>query len=337
MKTILVLLTLLLGALPLCGTEIKVGAQWPYLKAANGKVFVDVKFTFVSPREVRFMHTNGIGSLLLADVVMPEDVTVSSTPPSTTMGPMGAMMSPEERKLIGIDKLNNEEQAVLVSWLAKAVNQAVQEERQKAPAFAAGPGAAAAGTPVTAAANGTMPLPPDGARGVAVDSPAASPAMAMMPAPAGSTARTLGAARTSAMLSPPPPKHAPTVASSPALLPPAEPAAGQVASQPPAPPPGDAQETVAPTSLVSAAPGMPLAKPVMAATGMVESQIDGEFKGFHTGKEYRLANGQVWRQHEVYVSSHSAYEPGVMIYPTEGGWMMKVDGVEKAVRVTPFP
>ncbi len=327
MKIILLMLSLVC-AVPLCAKEIKVGTQWPYLKAANGKVFVDVKFTFVSPREVRFMHTNGIGSLPLTEVVMPDDVTISATPPSTTLGPLGAMMSPEERKLMGIDKLNNDEQEVMVAWLTKAVNQAVQEERQKVTGFN---GIAAAANPAVPALPGSSAVPPAPPEVAAPTPPPPAPTVVMTPRAGAS--RTMSSSSAAPLL-PPAPPVTPGVTSSSAVPPAGDSPGAQVASQPPATAPDD---TVVPASLKPAALGMPTAKRVVAGTGIVESQIEGEFKGFNTGKEYKLANGQVWRQHEVYASSHSAYEPGVMIYPANGGWMMQVDGADKAVRVTPHP
>lgn len=115
--------------------EIKVGTRWPQLIAANGKVFRNVKFTYVSPREVRFMHTDGIGSLPLSEVVTPGDgalpVLAESMPPELTMGPLGSMMTAQERKVSGIDKLSNDEQATLAQWVRGTVEDRLKEELQR--------------------------------------------------------------------------------------------------------------------------------------------------------------------------------------------------------------
>lgn len=66
---------------------------------------------------------------------------------------------------------------------------------------------------------------------------------------------------------------------------------------------------------------------------VVQSNIDGEFTGFEGEKVFKLLNGQVWQQADFYYHYQYAYGPRVLIYSAAGGWMMKVDGVEKAVRV----
>ena len=78
-----------------------------------------------------------------------------------------------------------------------------------------------------------------------------------------------------------------------------------------------------------AAQGLP---PVVVA-GVIESSIDGEFSGFEGEKVFKLLNGQVWQQMDFTFHYHYAYGPRVMIYQANGGTMMKVDGVDKAVRV----
>ena len=72
------------------------------------------------------------------------------------------------------------------------------------------------------------------------------------------------------------------------------------------------------------------AAPAAAAGGgrmVIESSIDGEFTGFEGEKVFKLLNGQVWQQSDFYYHYSYAYGPRVMIYPANGGWMMKVDGV----------
>jgi len=66
---------------------------------------------------------------------------------------------------------------------------------------------------------------------------------------------------------------------------------------------------------------------------LIESSIDGEFSGFEGERVFKLLNGQVWQQTEFHIHIHYAYFPRVMIYMGNGGMMMKVDGMERAVRV----
>lgn len=122
MKTISVL-CLLLCIMPLSAKELKVGTQWPELRTTDGKVFWNVKFTYVSPRDVRFMHTAGVSTLPLGEMALPEDVTVMATPvaSATALGPVAAAMTQDERKSSGIEKLSSEEQAVLARWMQQTV------------------------------------------------------------------------------------------------------------------------------------------------------------------------------------------------------------------------
>lgn len=71
----------------------------------------------------------------------------------------------------------------------------------------------------------------------------------------------------------------------------------------------------------------------VAGVGVISSSVNGEFTGFEGEKVFQLLNGQVWQQMDFTYHYHYAYGPQVIIYPAGGGMMMKVDGVEKAVRV----
>ena len=44
-------------------------------------------------------------------------------------------------------------------------------------------------------------------------------------------------------------------------------------------------------------------------------------------------NGQIWQQTEYYYHYRYAFMPKVLIYRSDGGYKMKVDGVDKAVGV----
>lgn len=347
--------------------EITVGTRWPQLVATNGKVFRNVKFTFVSPREVRFMHTDGIGSLPLGEVVMPDDVSMpmpgagdSRMPPELTMGPLGSMMTSQERKVSGIDKLSNDEQATLAKWVVGTVEDRLKEELQRRglpPTFAPLETVAAvsglqAGEQVSAAAAAPVSSPNTNS---AVGSVALSSPPALMAAAPGRTYV-------------PPTKSAPVSpsASSPLLPPPApalapvDVAAPSPVSSPPAPPlpvatPNTISRGVDPvgiaavdaaSKMVSTGAAPTRSKPAATRTeaklgnariGVVESSIAGEFRGLETGRQFRLVNGQTWQQQEPVIHDHMAFKPRVTIYPSHSGdgWMMAVDGVDKTVRVAP--
>ncbi|ERS91787.1 hypothetical protein [Halomonas sp. PBN3] len=70
-----------------------------------------------------------------------------------------------------------------------------------------------------------------------------------------------------------------------------------------------------------------------SAQSVIESQVDGEFEGWEGETVVKLMNGQIWMQAEYYYEYHYAYMPDVLIYQSGGGWKMKVDGIDKAVRV----
>ncbi|MGV3664258.1 MAG: hypothetical protein ACO1TE_29060 [Prosthecobacter sp.] len=291
--------------------EITVGTRWPQLIATNGKVFRNVKFTFVSPREVRFMHTDGIGSLPLSEVVTPDDVTLPvmtpDMPPELTLGPLGSMMTPQERKVSGIDKLSNDEQSTLAQWVRGTVEDRLKEELERRglpPTFT--------GLPALTENAGIGALQP------------AAPAFAPTTAPAAATPHSTAAVLPSStmLMAPAPTKTYVPPSPAPLLPPPAS-------AVPSAVVPGSAASPPVPGILAGG-------RRVKTLGGVVESSIDGEFRGLDAERSYRLENGQVWRQQDVFEHKHAAYEPRVTIYPADGGWMMKVDGVEKAVRVVPL-
>lgn len=280
--------------------EITVGTRWPQLIATNGKVFRNVKFTFVSPREVRFMHTDGIGSLPLREVVMPDDVSVpmlgagdSGLPLELTMGPLGSMMTPQERKVSGIDKLSNDEQATLAKWVVGTVEERLKEELQRRglpPTFAP---LSSVVDSAASAAPGMLAMASDAATAAAADREYSVPGSAVLAA----TPRLM------------------TNAPGRTYVPPFTTVSGRTPLLPPA---GGKQGK--------------------ARIGLVESSIAGEFSGLETGRQFHLVNGQTWVQQESLVHEHLAFKPRVTIYPANSGegWMMAVDGVDKAVRVAPL-
>jgi hypothetical protein len=64
----------------------------------------------------------------------------------------------------------------------------------------------------------------------------------------------------------------------------------------------------------------------------MQSQIDGEFKGWEGDTLIKLVNGEVWQQIEYWYHYHYAYMPKVTI-TNEGGYKMLVAGTPRAVRV----
>ena len=58
----------------------------------------------------------------------------------------------------------------------------------------------------------------------------------------------------------------------------------------------------------------------------IETQIDGDFKGWEGETIYKLRNGQVWQQASYHYHYHYAYAPEVTLYSTADGCSMRVAG-----------
>lgn len=56
----------------------------------------------------------------------------------------------------------------------------------------------------------------------------------------------------------------------------------------------------------------------------IESQIDGDFKGWEGETIYHLRNGQIWQQSSYHYHYHYAYAPEVTIYSSGPGCRMIV-------------
>lgn len=67
----------------------------------------------------------------------------------------------------------------------------------------------------------------------------------------------------------------------------------------------------------------------------IESSIVGEFKGFANGKQYTLANGQVWEQIEpASLAGVRKTDPEVSIKPgLFNNWFMRIKGYNTAAKV----
>ena len=58
----------------------------------------------------------------------------------------------------------------------------------------------------------------------------------------------------------------------------------------------------------------------------IETQIDGDFKGWEGETIYKLRNGQIWQQATYHYHYHYAYAPEVTLYSTGNGCAMRVSG-----------
>jgi hypothetical protein len=69
------------------------------------------------------------------------------------------------------------------------------------------------------------------------------------------------------------------------------------------------------------------------APTVIETQVDGEFSGWEGETIVKLMNGQIWQQAEYHYEYHYAYMPKVLVYPSGGGFKMKVEGTSQDVGV----
>lgn len=72
--------------------------------------------------------------------------------------------------------------------------------------------------------------------------------------------------------------------------------------------------------------------PVRGANNVIESRIDGEFKGWEGETIYRLVNGQVWQQSTYKYQYKYASMPQVVIYQAGSGYKILVAGTTANVR-----
>lgn len=72
--------------------------------------------------------------------------------------------------------------------------------------------------------------------------------------------------------------------------------------------------------------------PVRQITGVIESRINGEFKGWEGETSYELANGQVWQQSRYKYKYKYAHRPEAVIFNPGGGHVMQVAGTSAKVR-----
>jgi len=72
--------------------------------------------------------------------------------------------------------------------------------------------------------------------------------------------------------------------------------------------------------------------PIRRITNVIESQIDGTFKGWTGETSYELRNGQVWQQSSYKYEYKYAYMPEALVYEANGGFKMCVVGITADVR-----
>ena len=65
---------------------------------------------------------------------------------------------------------------------------------------------------------------------------------------------------------------------------------------------------------------------------VIESQINGEFKGWEGETTYQLTNGQTWKQSTYMYENTYSYMPEILIYSVSGGYKMRVEGTTADVR-----
>ena len=74
--------------------------------------------------------------------------------------------------------------------------------------------------------------------------------------------------------------------------------------------------------------------PTGQTPAVIESRIAGDFDGWDGETIFKLSNGQIWQQAQYAYHYHYAFMPGVLIYKTDAGYKMQVDGVSATIYVT---
>ncbi len=78
----------------------------------------------------------------------------------------------------------------------------------------------------------------------------------------------------------------------------------------------------------------PFGQEVEAGTGeLIESRLDGAFRGCTGRTRFRLLNGQVWEQKTFNCFYRYTYMPRVAILELGEGYRMKIEGVQGTIPV----
>ena len=68
--------------------------------------------------------------------------------------------------------------------------------------------------------------------------------------------------------------------------------------------------------------------PVAQPNQVIESRVDGDFSGWEGETIVKLTNGQIWQQTEFHYVRRFASMPNARIYPSNGGYKMKIEGID---------
>jgi hypothetical protein len=68
--------------------------------------------------------------------------------------------------------------------------------------------------------------------------------------------------------------------------------------------------------------------PAAQPTQVIESRVDGDFTGWDGATIVKLTNGQIWQQTEFHYVYHFASMPKARIYPSDGGYKMKIENID---------
>lgn len=88
------------------------------------------------------------------------------------------------------------------------------------------------------------------------------------------------------------------------------------------------------SGVVPQTPSVVVLPGTLSTPAVIESYIDGEFEGWDGDTIFVLTNGQIWQQDEYSYYYTYRYRPKVLIYRNStGGYTMRVDGVDRELRV----
>lgn len=66
---------------------------------------------------------------------------------------------------------------------------------------------------------------------------------------------------------------------------------------------------------------------------IIETQIEGEFKGWDGETIFKLTNGQIWQQSSYSYTYSYKYRPSVIIFKSGGGFKLQVEGMGQRISV----
>jgi hypothetical protein len=72
---------------------------------------------------------------------------------------------------------------------------------------------------------------------------------------------------------------------------------------------------------------------VQAGDDLIESQIEGDFKGWEGETIFKLSNGQIWQQSSYDYTYHYSYRPKITIVRVAEGHRMAIEGIDRKIMV----